>query len=97
MAEARSYLTALLLLLVLTPCCFLGVQELAVSAHAQGGIVGQLVGEFKRGHDEAELNEIRERAPQTREERQEAREQAEQAAMQSDEQATASSEPAEEG
>jgi hypothetical protein len=89
MAQARLNLAVLLVLGVLAPCCFFGVQELAASAQAHGGIVGGFVGELKREHDEAEAAEIRDLAPQTREERQEAREQAEMAAA-------ASSQPPEE-
>jgi hypothetical protein len=88
MPEVRSNLAAMLVLLALTPFCLLGVQEVAASAQAHGGIVGELVGELKHEHDEAELSEIRERAPQTREEREEAREQSEQAQVQSTEEGT---------
>jgi hypothetical protein len=80
MAQARLNLAVLLVLGVLAPCCFFGVQELAASAQAHGGIVGGFVGELKREHDEAEAAEIRDLAPQTREEREEAREQVEMAA-----------------
>ena len=80
MVETRSYLAILLVLASLTTCCFLGLHEIAASAQSKGGIVGNLIGQFKREDDEAEVREIRERAPQTREERQEAREQAEQQA-----------------
>jgi hypothetical protein len=80
MAQARLNVAVLLVLGVLVPCCFFGVQELAASAQAHGGIVGGFVGDLKREHDQAEAAEMRDMAPQTREEREEAREQAEMAA-----------------
>jgi hypothetical protein len=83
MVETRSFLAVLLALVTLTLFCFVGLHEVADSAQAHGGIVGEIVGQFKREDDEAEVKEIRERAPQTREEREEAREQVEQAAMRS--------------
>jgi Sec-independent protein translocase protein TatA len=80
MAQARLNVAVLLVLAVLVPCCFFGVQELAASAQAHGGIVGGFVRDLKQEHDQAEAAEIRDMAPQTREEREEAREQAEMAA-----------------
>jgi hypothetical protein len=81
MVETRLYAAIGLVLLVLLPCSFVGVREIAQSANAHDRVVGELIGEFKREHDEAELREVRERAPQTPEERQEAHEQAEQTAI----------------
>jgi hypothetical protein len=83
MAQARkgSPLAILLVLAGLSVFCFAGVHELAATAQAQGGVLGNFVGQLKREDDEAERRELRERAPQTREERQEAHEQAEQAEM----------------
>jgi multidrug resistance efflux pump len=83
MAHARkgSPLAVLLVLAGLSVFCFAGVHELAASAQAQGGVLGNFVGQLKREDDEAERRELREHAPQTREDRQEAREQAEQAEM----------------
>jgi hypothetical protein len=68
--------------LALAAFCYANPHEIAVSAQAHGGIVGDLVGQLKREDDEAEVKEIREHEPQTHEEREEAHEQAEQAAMQ---------------
>jgi uncharacterized protein (DUF3084 family) len=83
MVQARngSPLAILLVLAGLSVFCFAGVHELAASAQAQGGVLGNFVGQLKREDDQAEVREIREHAPQTREERQEAREQGEQARM----------------
>ena len=84
MAQARTSTWLALMLVIggLATFCYVSPQELAASAQAHGGIVGQLVGELKREDDEAEVREIREHEPQTREEREEAHEQAEAAALQ---------------
>jgi hypothetical protein len=84
MAQARTStcLAFVILVLALTAFCFANPHEIAVSAQAHGGIVGELVGQLKREDDEAEVREIREHEPLTHEEREEAHEQAEQVAMQ---------------
>ncbi|HWX97456.1 MAG TPA: hypothetical protein VNZ01_11480 [Solirubrobacteraceae bacterium] len=84
MAQARSStcLAFLVVVLGLSPFCFANPHEIAVSAQAHGGIVGDLVAQLKREDDEAEVREIHEHEPQTGEEREEAHEQAEQAALQ---------------
>jgi hypothetical protein len=84
MAQARTStcLAFVLVVLGLTAFCYANPHEVALSAQAHGGIVGELVGQFKREDDEAEVREIHEHEPQTREEREEAHEQAEQAATQ---------------
>jgi hypothetical protein len=84
MAQARTStcLAFVLVTLGLMVFCFANPHEIAASAQAQGGIVGDLVGQLKREDDEAEVKEIHEHEPQTHEEREEAHEQAEQAAIQ---------------
>jgi hypothetical protein len=84
MAEARSNLAVMLVVLILTPCCFIGMHEIATAAQGQGGVIGQLIGQLKREDDEAEVKEIRESTPLSTEERKEARETAELAAFQSE-------------
>jgi hypothetical protein len=81
-ARTSTCLVFMLLTLGLAGLCFVGPHELAASAQAHGGIVGDLVGQLKREDDEAEVRGIREHEPQTREEREEAHEQAEQVALQ---------------
>ena len=80
-ARTGSPLAIVLVLAGLSVFCFAGVHELAASAQAQGGVLGNFVGQLKHEDDQAERRELREQAPQTREERQEAHEQAEQAQM----------------
>ena len=84
MAQARTStcLAFMVVLLGLATFCYISPRDLAASAQAHGGIVGELAGTLKREDDEAEVREIREHEPQTREEREEAHEQAEQAALQ---------------
>jgi hypothetical protein len=84
MAQARTStcLSFVILVLGLSAFCFANPHEIAASAQAHGGIVGDLVGQLKREDDEAEVREIREHEPLTSEEREEAHEQAEQVATQ---------------
>jgi hypothetical protein len=84
MAQARTSTCLAFMLVILGLATFLyaSPSEIAASAQAHGGIVGELLGQLKREDDETEVREIREREPQTREEREEAHEQAEQAAIQ---------------
>jgi hypothetical protein len=83
-ASKGSYLAIVLAVLALAPFCLGDLHEMADAAHAQGGVVGALIGELKREDDEAEVREIGDRAPPTRGEREEAHEQAEQVAIEAD-------------
>ena len=47
----------------------LGTHGIAAAAQAQGGVIGEVVGQLKHEDDETEVRELREREPQSREER----------------------------
>jgi hypothetical protein len=83
-ARTSTCLAFVLVVLGLAAFCYASPHELAAAAQAHGGPVGELVGQFKREDDEAEVREIREHEPLTREEREEAHEQSEQLALQAE-------------